>query len=220
MSTESPPTLLNDPTGAVRRVDAKLRTRSSIRSAAVDLFREHGFDNVTTDQIAAAVGVTQRTFFRHFRTKDAILFDDDGLVELFDTTLGRNLALHPPVEAIRRTLRDVSAVYDQHVGLFRALHEVIAQSSMLRAFARERTARIDDLVAMALDGEAAFLRRDRPPSLDSRIAAAALMGAVRVATDEWLEGAISGSLDSLSARSWVRFEPMLATMMSAPISPD
>jgi AcrR family transcriptional regulator len=214
MSTESLIDAPNDTTGAVRRIDAKLRTRSRIRSEAVALFRDRGFDNVTTEQIAAAVGVTQRTLFRHFRTKDAILFDDDGLVELFDANLGRNLALHSPVEAIRRTLRDVSVVYDQHAGLFRALHEVIAQSSMLRAFARERTARIDDLIAWALDGEEVFLRRDGPPSLASRVAAASLMGAVRVITDEWLDGAINGSLDGLSARSWTAtLEPTLAAAL-------
>lgn len=194
---------------ATRRVDAKLRTRSSIRSAAVALFRERGFENVTTDQIAACVGVTQRTLFRHFRTKDAILFDDDGLVELFDAALGRNLTLNPPIEAIRQTLREVGAIYDRHAALFRALHEVIIQSPMLRALARERTARIDDLIAMSLDGPEAFQDRAQPASVANRAAAAAMMGAVRIVTDDWLEGRIPGPMIALCDRSWPAFKPIL-----------
>ena len=210
MSTESPQAIAPESAGATRRVDAKLRTRSRIRSTAVELFRDRGFDNVTTDQIAASVGVTQRTLFRHFRSKDAILFDDDGLVELFDVVLGRNLALHPPVEAIRRTLLDMSAVYDKHAPLFRALHEVIAQSAMLRAFARERTARIDDLVALGLEGCETFNSRTHRPSLANRAAASALMGALRVITDDWLDGDIPGSMVELSKRSWPTLSPTLA----------
>lgn len=197
------------PTETVSRVDAKLRTRSSIRSAAVSLFRDQGFDNVTTAQIAAAVGVTQRTLFRHFRTKDAILFDDDGLVELFEAALGRNLLLHPPVEAIRLTLREIGAIYDRHATLFRALHQVIIQSPMLRAFARERTARIDELVALGLDGRDAFQSRAHPPGVASRAAAAALMGAIRVVTDDWLEERIPGPMVELCDRSWTAFRPIL-----------
>lgn len=214
MSTESPEPVAPESPAATRRIDAKLRTRSRIRSAAVELFRDRGFDNVTTEQIAARVGVTQRTLFRHFRTKDAILFDDDGLVELFDTALGRNLALHPPVEAIRRTLLDMSAVYDRHAPLFRALHEVIVQSPMLRAFARERTARIDELVAFALEGGEAFKARTHQPGLANRAAASALMGAVRIITDEWLDGRIAGSMVDLSNRSWPALAPVLALTSS------
>lgn len=195
-------------------MDAKLRTRFKIRSAAVELFRDRGFDNVTTDQIAASVGVTQRTLFRHFRSKDAILFDDDGLVELFDATLDRNLAEHPPVEAIRRTLRDMGAIYDRHAALFRTLHEVIVQSAMLRAFARERTARIDDLVALALEGRETFKARTQQPGLTHRAAASALMGPVRVITDEWLDGQIAGSMIDLCDRSWPVLSPTLSIARS------
>lgn len=214
MSTESPAPIAPESPAATRRVDAKLRTRTSIRSTAVELFRHRGFDNVTTEQIAASVGVTQRTLFRHFRTKDAILFDDDGLVELFDTTLGRNLVLHSPVEAIRRTLLDMSAVYDKHAPLFRALHDVIAQSPMLRAFARERTARIDELVAFGLEGSEPFKTRTYKPSLANRAAASALMGAVRIITDEWLDNRIAGCMVDLSNRSWPALAPILALASS------
>lgn len=214
MSTDSPAPaedgwVSSDPLKGARRVDAKLRTRFQIRTAAVELFREQGFNNVTTEQIAARVGVTQRTLFRHFRTKDAILFDDDSLVEYFDTALGRHLDLHEPIEALRLTLRNMGESYDRNAPLFRAHHEVIIQSAMLGAFARQRTARIDDLVALGLDGRNAFLARSGRPSLASRAAAGLIMGALRVITDEWLEGKIPGAMVDLCDRAWPGLETVL-----------
>ena len=48
-------------------------TRDALRRAALDRFAKDGFANVTVAELAEAAGVTQRTFFRHFPTKDAIL---------------------------------------------------------------------------------------------------------------------------------------------------
>lgn len=61
------------------RADSSLGVTGSYESAsrlfdvAVALFAEHGYDNVTTTQIAEAAGVTQRTFFRHYPTKADVL---------------------------------------------------------------------------------------------------------------------------------------------------
>ena len=193
-----------------RRVEAKMNTRFRIRSAAVELFREHGFNNVTTDQIAARVGVTQRTLFRHFGTKNAILFDDDSLVEFFDQVLSTRLAQQPPVEAIRLAFHDISAVYDRNAEKFRANHKVILDSDMLQAFARYRTSRIDDLVALALDGKAAFLNRNEPPTVRARIAASAVMGMVRPVTDAWLAGELDQPLVNITETIWPVLESILS----------
>lgn len=192
-----------------RRVEAKMHTRFRIRAAAVELFREHGFNNVTTEQIAARVGVTQRTLFRHFRTKDAILFDDDSLVEFVDQLLAARLASHPPVEAVRLALRDISEGYDRNRTVFRANHAVILESEMLQAFARQRTSRIDDLLALALDGTDAFTRREGPPTVTSRIAASAIMGLVRPLTDAWLAAEIERPMVDVADTIWPILDAIL-----------
>lgn len=46
-------------------------TARRIERSAVALVIEHGFDDTTVDMICAAAGVSQRTFFNHFATKDA-----------------------------------------------------------------------------------------------------------------------------------------------------
>ncbi len=41
----------------------------------MELFVEQGYAETSIDQIADAAGVARRTVFRHFATKEAILFD-------------------------------------------------------------------------------------------------------------------------------------------------
>mgnify|MGYP003921964149 CR=1 FL=1 len=195
-----------------------MNTRFRIRAAAVALFREHGFNNVTTEQIAAQVGVTQRTLFRHFGTKDSILFDDDSLVEFFEQVLANRLDQHPPIEAIRLAFRDISAGYDRNAETFRANHQVILDSDMLQAFARYRTSRIDDLLALSMDGKAAFARRDGPPTVGARIAASAVMGLVRPVTDAWLAGELNRPLVEIADTIWPVLDSIMkqcATIMPA-----
>jgi AcrR family transcriptional regulator len=57
--------------GARRRSAGE--TNAAIERAAVELVLEHGYDQVTVDMICEAAGVSQRTFFNHFKTKDAAL---------------------------------------------------------------------------------------------------------------------------------------------------
>ncbi|MEU2347851.1 TetR family transcriptional regulator [Modestobacter sp. NPDC049651] len=60
----------------------------ALQSAAVELVGRRGFAAVTVDDVAAAAGVSRRTFFNHFPTKVAALFDPDPAdVELLDRLL-------------------------------------------------------------------------------------------------------------------------------------
>jgi AcrR family transcriptional regulator len=50
-------------------------TPERLQAAALELFTTRGFEQTTAADIAAAVGVTERTFFRHFPDKREVLFD-------------------------------------------------------------------------------------------------------------------------------------------------
>ena len=52
------------------------RTRAALREVALRHFVADGFEAASVPAIAAEVGVTERTFYRHFATKDEVLFGD------------------------------------------------------------------------------------------------------------------------------------------------
>ena len=59
-----------------RRARKREHTRDLIQKAAMRLFREKGFDNVTIAEISEAADVDATTFWRHFGSKYAILYAD------------------------------------------------------------------------------------------------------------------------------------------------
>jgi len=52
--------------------------RGRLEQAAMELYREHGFEQTTVAQIAERAGLTERTFFRHFADKREVLFAGSG----------------------------------------------------------------------------------------------------------------------------------------------
>jgi AcrR family transcriptional regulator len=50
--------------------------RLEVVEHALRLFAEQGYDTTTVDEIAEAAGISRRTFFRQFRSKDDVIFAD------------------------------------------------------------------------------------------------------------------------------------------------
>lgn len=59
-----------------KREAHKQATRQALQEAADRLFAEHGFAETTVRDIAAAAGVTERTFFRYFTGKEELVVED------------------------------------------------------------------------------------------------------------------------------------------------
>jgi len=56
-------------------------TRERLREAALDLYTAKGYADTTVAEIAASVGVTERTFFRHFADKREVLFNGSEVLQ-------------------------------------------------------------------------------------------------------------------------------------------
>jgi len=78
--------------------------RSQLTEVAVDLFAEHGYEATTVDQIAAAAGMSKRTFFRYFASKDDLVI---GKYDLFGDTMAAAFEARPAGEPVWESLRRV-----------------------------------------------------------------------------------------------------------------
>lgn len=78
--------------------------------AAVELFADRGYEDVTVAEIAERAGLTKRTFFRHFADKREILFHgQDAYREMFADAIAGAPTEASPLEAIGAALAAFAA---------------------------------------------------------------------------------------------------------------
>lgn len=175
-----------------RRSRKKNRTRQDLIDAGAQLFATHGFDETTTTDIAEAADVSQRTLFRHFATKEAVLYGDmdETLVELAAAFAARPDD-EPPLTSVRNALLSLADNFERHrdrrllQGRLAALYPSVSghfRATVQAAWEREIVASVAR--SMAVD-----------PAEDPRpeIIAGAAMSALRHATRRWT--AADGELD-------------------------
>lgn len=83
----------------------KRATRAALAEAAVRLAAEHGADHVTVEAISAAAGVSVRTFFNYFDSRDDafVVVDAEASVRVRQAFLDAPADM-PPLEALREAL--------------------------------------------------------------------------------------------------------------------
>ncbi|MFE0375773.1 TetR/AcrR family transcriptional regulator [Streptomyces inhibens] len=80
-----------------RRERKKAQTRQALADAAMRLFTERGFDSVGVREVAEAADVSLSTLFKHFPSKEALVFDLDADVESALVAAVRDRASGQPV---------------------------------------------------------------------------------------------------------------------------
>lgn len=169
------------------RAVSKIGTQARLQCEALRLFAEQGYDATTTAQIAAAAGVTQMTFFRHFSAKELVVVDDP-----YDPVIAAAVASQPAdlplVERVRRGLLtawgDISGDED---ATFRQRLRIGATHPGLRARMRENTTVTEEAITAALVDTGAT-------RFEAAVAAAAVLGALTAALLLWAEDPDAGPL--------------------------
>ena len=84
-------------------------TRRQLQDIAIEMFSEQGYDEVTIEALAAAAGISRRTFFRYFSSKaDALMAGFDADVERLRAVLAGSGPGLPLMDAIRNAVVEVN----------------------------------------------------------------------------------------------------------------
>ncbi len=129
-------------------------TQQRLAQAALDLFTAQGFEQTTTAQIAESVGVTERTFFRHFADKREVLFAGQELLgEAFLRGIDSAPADAAPLDVVAAALRSGAAFFtEERRAWSRARQWVIDANPGLQERERHKMAALAGLVHDALLG--------------------------------------------------------------------
>lgn len=186
-----------------------LRNREALIHAALELFTVHGYEATTVEQISAAAGVAPRTFFRHFATKDDILFD--GYVERLREATRRFRASRSSSlwEALFEASSAVAEAIMNQPEIFVVRARMYHNVPPLRAtMLRINEDWIDQLTAEV----ARWLHSDADSDLRPRLAAALINGANRAAIDAWVAGGGEGDLRELMTESVELVRPSIVAI--------
>jgi AcrR family transcriptional regulator len=188
-----------------RRERKKERTRREIYGAAMRLFAESGFEGVTVEQICDDADVARATFFHHFPTKSALLYEfNRAMVAEFEAREAP--AGETPGEELRALIDHLGKSWLAHGPAMSAmLREFLVTPEAVLAAEREGTALpelIEDLVRRGQ--ESGEFKRHVTPRLATAVvlstALAILAGGVwqpdeiepREAHDQFLEIVLHG----------------------------
>lgn len=173
---EAEPAAREDPRGARSR-------RYEIASIAIRLFSERGLEATTIDDIAAAVGISPRTFFRHFPTKEAAAFPDhDQRIAQLRQQLSTRKGSLSPLRVVIDVSRRSAHQYLEDPDLYRPRIQLVKANTALRDHERLIDQKYEEAVVEYLVSE---LADDPAAELKSRVIAASIVAAVNYTIEAW-----------------------------------
>lgn len=157
----------------------KTATRDRIRTCALGLFADQGYDATTVEQIAAAAGVSHMTVFRYFPTKEDIALSD-SYDPLLIERLQQTPATMPLTERIRTALiGGLRPVYETDRNALLSQNQLIISTPALRERLWADQLATQQLILGALHGP--------NPDFPAKVTVAACLAAVTTAVITWAE---------------------------------
>ncbi|MFD7846914.1 TetR/AcrR family transcriptional regulator [Nocardia sp. NPDC059764] len=182
--------------------------RGEIQRAAYELFAEKGFGEVTTEQIAAAAGVSASTYFRHVRSKEDLLLDPvreggAGIVALLeerDSGESADVALAQAILTRSTTL--AAQDLEQWRAAFQTAPHLLERVALITP---EHRTRLVELVAERMGRDAG---QDSTPGLLVHL----MLAAAEFGYLQWLRNSahpemslavcVEGALDAVTGERW------------------
>ncbi|MBC6461754.1 TetR/AcrR family transcriptional regulator [Actinomadura sp. HBU206391] len=163
------------------RARKKLATREALSRAALRLALERGLENVRVDEIAAAAGVSPRTFNNYFSSREeAICFLGVQRAQ----RIGRALRARPADEPLDEAIGNAMAQeYAGHAEPDKVAMRMLVSEPGLRGEFLKGIVSLEEPLAEAI---AARTGTDAERDLFPRVLAAAVSSAARTATGHYL----------------------------------
>ncbi|XVQ12981.1 TetR family transcriptional regulator [Spirillospora sp. CA-255316] len=181
---------------AGRRERKKQRTREALVDAAFRLFAEKGFDATTVEEIADAVDVSSRTFFRYFASKEdvALTFQEEQHAAMLAALTDRP-ADEPIMTAVRRAVVGIAVACERgELGFsadrFECLMALTADSDKVLAGSLEHAQKKQAAVTRAI---ADRMGVDPAGDLRPHVVASTVLAAFRAAADAIAAGTLGYS---------------------------
>jgi AcrR family transcriptional regulator len=174
----------------------KSRTLRALRGVALKLFAAQGYDTTTTEQIAKKAGVSARTFFRYFPTKESVLFlGEPAWVQSFVWLYRGQPDSHSDVDAMCATLIELASGLARDRQSLLLYERAVASSPTLRGRVQDRQVQTVEKVAEAIAARRGLPRADEASTL---LAAVGVL-TFRRALDAWLAGPAGTQLGEVIA---------------------
>lgn len=165
----------------------KLETLAALRHAALHLALERGVDAITVNDIAGAAGVSRRTFFNYFASKeDALVGETPQLSAFLRQALADRPAHESPLTAVERALLETYRVFvtEDIRDRIRARHRLLAAYPQLLPRHLTRYAAFEQLLEDALTARATSHPEHQA---DPGLLATLLASTVRHCAHRWAE---------------------------------
>ncbi|MFB7861705.1 TetR family transcriptional regulator [Streptomyces sp. NPDC056069] len=168
----------------------RLLVATELTEAALQLLARRGFDAVTVDEIVAEAGVSKRTFFRYFASKEDVVVQFlSGMGTEIHAALAERPADEPPSASLRRAVAVplAACTLDTPEHAARALRvvQLILRTPALLGRLLERQAEWRETLATEL-----ARRQGLDPAADlyPRLAAGTALVAFHTALQQWADG--------------------------------
>jgi len=166
---------------AGQREHKRQLTLDRIAETGLKLFVENGYEATTLDTIAAASGISRRTFFHYLKSKEDVLLAHEAgdIPQVLRRTLLEQSPEQSPVEAARKTFLALSSRYETRESIL--ADRILRSTEALRLRKEALLVQMEEVLAEAM--YELWPDHTQRPAL--RLAAMIAVGTLRVAKENW-----------------------------------